>query len=61
MDYANYFYPALGTMPETYLYIPVDVFGETVTGDTIFLAAPVQCVDCRTAGGTITKPSFWPF
>ena len=59
MDYANYFYPSLGTTPETYLYIPINVQNETPTGDTIFTAAPVQCVDCRTAGGTLTKPSFW--
>ncbi len=59
MDYANYFYPALGTTPEPFLYIPVDVHSETITGDTIFDGAPVQCVDCRSAGGTLTKPAFW--
>ena len=38
-----------------------DVFNDT-TGDWVgYEWWPVSCVDCRTKGGTVTKPADWPY
>jgi len=36
-------------------YVPVNYY-EAFN----FFAAPVSCIDCRTEGGTLNKPPFWP-
>jgi hypothetical protein len=47
-DDAARYYGTLG-------YIPV---GNYSTFN--YYAAPLECVDCREQGGTLTKPPFWP-
>jgi len=56
--YDQYFYGTVLGPP--FLYTPISIYQvPTPPGDTIFTAAPVYCADCRMAGGSITKPSFW--
>ncbi len=39
-------------------YIPIDLAFEP-TGSVVY-AAPIECTDCRTKGGVLAKPPFWP-
>ena len=39
-------------------YIPIDYVMDQF--NSLFYAAPIECTDCRTKGGVLAKPSFWP-
>ena len=44
-----------GLMPYDALYGPAG----TTVDTTYWLSAPPQCVDCRTRGGSLLRPSYW--
>jgi len=60
-DY-NYYFFGMSMAPPPFIYIPISIYqvhpGPTGP-DTAFDAVPVNCADCRMAGGSINKPSFW--
>ena len=43
------------------LYTPIDSAFDFFGNYIGIVGATINCVDCRNQGGTITKPSFWPY